>query len=154
VTASPGVPLARLFATAFRDLVEGLHEGLGERGWADVRPVHGFVLLSASSGPTSASELAALLGTSKQAAAKLVEQMADAGYLERRPDQHDRRVVRVSLTERGRELMAAVESRYAELEAQWAQVIGVEAVERLRADLETVLRARHGGELPAVRPTW
>ena len=80
--------------------------------------------------------------------------MADAGYLERRPDQHDRRVVRVALTERGRELMVAVEGRYAELEAQWAEVLGAEAVERLRADLETVLRARHDGELPAVRPTW
>lgn len=154
MTASPGVPLARLLATAFRDLIDGLHEGLDERGWADVRPAHGFVLLAASTAPTSVTEIAALTGTSKQAAAKLVEQMADAGYLERRPDQHDRRVVRVALTERGRELMVAVEGRYAELEAQWAEVLGAEAVERLRADLETVLRARHDGELPAVRPTW
>ncbi len=148
------VPLARLFATAFRDLIDGLHAGLDERGWAGVRPVHGFVLLAASAGPTSASELAVLLGTSKQAAAKLIDQMSEAGYVERSADPHDRRVVRVSLTGRGRELMLAVEHRYAELEAQWAQVIGAEALERMRADLEAVLRARHDGELPAVRPTW
>jgi len=154
VTAPGTVPLARLFATAFRDLIEALHEGLSERGWGEMRAVYGFVLLSASSGPTSASQVASLLGTSKQAAAKLLDQMVSLGYLERGPDEHDRRVVRVSLTERGRHLLRDVEAVYAGLEAQWAEVIGADAVERLRADLEAVLRARHGGELPAVRPTW
>ena len=157
MTAGPppaGVPLARLFATAFRDLIDGLHEGLRQRGWGDVRPVHGFVLLAAREAPTSATQVAALLGTSKQAAAKLLEQMVAAGYLERGPDDHDRRVVRVRLTDRGQRLLAAVESVYAELEGQWAQVVGAPAVESMRAHLETVLRSRHGGELPAVRPTW
>ena len=149
-----GPPLARLFATAFRDLIDGLHDGLRRRGWTDVRPVHGFVLLAARETAMSVTQVATLLGTSKQAAAKLVEQMVAAGYLERRPDDRDRRVVRVALTDRGHELLGAVETVYAELEGQWAQVVGVDGVERLRADLEAVLRSRHGGQLPAVRPTW
>ncbi|MCU1617435.1 MAG: transcriptional regulator, MarR family, partial [Frankiales bacterium] len=45
------VPLARLFAMAYRLLVDGLHERLAERGWSDVRPAFGFVLLALQGGP-------------------------------------------------------------------------------------------------------
>ena len=40
-----GQPLARLFAIAYRLLIDGLHERLRARGWTDVRPAFGFVLL-------------------------------------------------------------------------------------------------------------
>jgi hypothetical protein len=58
------VPLARLFAMAYRDLIDGLHERLRQRGWHDVRPAYGFVLLAARDGPTSATALAGLMGVS------------------------------------------------------------------------------------------
>ncbi len=150
----PLPPLARLFAMAFRDLVDGLHAELEARGWADVRPVHGFVLLAAAQAPPTATEVGALLGVSKQAAAKLLEQMVAAGYLHRSGDGADARLVRVAPTPRGHALLAAVEEVYAELEAQWGQVLGAREVELMRGRLDTVLRARHGGRLPAVRPTW
>jgi DNA-binding MarR family transcriptional regulator len=138
---------------AFRDLIDGLHERLSRRGWPDVRPAYGFVLLAARDNPTSATEVAALTGTSKQAASKLVAQMVAAGYLQRQPDDRDARVVRVALSRRGRELLAAVEEVYAEQEAEWAGIVGPRAVDRIRSDLAAVLRARHGGRLPPVRPT-
>jgi len=147
-------PLARLFAMAFRDLVDGLHAELGNRGWADVRPVHGFVLFAAAQDPPTVTEVGALLGVSKQAAAKLLEQMVAAGYLHRSGDATDARLVRVAPTPRGRELLAAVEEVYAGLEARWGEVIGPQDVELIRSRLDTVLRSRHGGRLPAVRPTW
>ena len=40
-----GPPLARLFAIAYRQLIDGLHDRLQARGWTDVRPAFGFVLL-------------------------------------------------------------------------------------------------------------
>ena len=43
-------PLARLFAIAYRSLVDGLHEELRARGWDDVRPAYGFALLAAAQG--------------------------------------------------------------------------------------------------------
>jgi DNA-binding MarR family transcriptional regulator len=149
---TPHTPLARLFATAYRDLVAGLHERLAERGWDDVRPAFGFALLAARDAPTTITELAALMGTTKQAASKLAIAMTDAGYLVREGRSNDARQHPMRLSSRGRELLADVEKIYDELEAEWAQVIGAPAVERLRRDLQRALIASHDGRLPAVRP--
>ena len=148
------VPLARLLAMAYRQLIDGLHDRLREAGWHDVRPVYGFVLLAARQGPLTASEVGVLMGTTKQAASKLVDAMEQAGYLRRRPSADDARQKVLELNRRGRDLLAAVEGIYAELEAEWAEVVGVAAVERLRRDLTRVLVAGHDGELPPVRPLW
>jgi DNA-binding MarR family transcriptional regulator len=149
-----GPPLARLFAIAYRSLIDGLHEGLRARGWDDVRPAFGFVLLAARTTPVTATELAVLTGTTKQAASKLVEAMEAAGYVRRATGAADARQRPVELTERGDRLLATVEDIYRELEAGWAAVVGERALARLRRDLVTVLTETHGGELPPVRPTW
>jgi DNA-binding MarR family transcriptional regulator len=150
---SDRAPLARLFAIAYRSLIDGLHDRLRARGWRDVRPAFGFVLLAARSGPTTATELAALMGTTKQAASKLVDAMVDAGYVRRQATASDARRRPLELTPRGRRLLRTVEAIYAELEAEWSMVIGGERVERLRADLVAVL-SDDAGSLPPVRPTW
>jgi DNA-binding MarR family transcriptional regulator len=154
-TASPAeVPLARLFAIAYRLLVDGLHERLRSRGWTDVRPAFGFVLLAARDEPTTTKELAALMGTTKQAASKLVEAMVASGYVRRAVGAEDARQRPVHLTARGRKLLTAVEQIYLELEQEWAGTIGVANLRRVRTDLTRVLVAEHDGELPPVRPTW
>jgi DNA-binding MarR family transcriptional regulator len=149
-----GPPLARLLAMAYRLLIDGLHERLRGRGWHDVRPAFGFVLLAARDAPTTATDLGALMGTTKQAASKLVDTMEEAGYVARTVGADDARQRLVVLTARGVELLAAVEAIYAELEAGWSDVVGGAAVERMRRDLVRVLTRAHGGELPPVRPTW
>ena len=53
------VPLARLFAMAYRYFIEELHERLRARGWTDLRPAYGFVLLAARRQPTTTTALAA-----------------------------------------------------------------------------------------------
>jgi DNA-binding MarR family transcriptional regulator len=145
------VPLARLFAMAYRLLVDGLHERLAERGWSDVRPAFGFVLLALQGGPAGLRDLPTVLGTSKQAVSKLVDAMVAAGYVERAVDPGDARAKRVQLSGRGRALLAEVEDIYAELEERWTDGLGADRLAELRNDLEAVLRTAHGGELPAVR---
>ena len=147
------VPLARLFAMAFRSLVDSLHERLRERGWDDVRPAFGFALLATRDAPMTVTELAALMGTTKQAASKLAGAMLGAGYLEQAVGTDDGRQRPLRLSPRGRDLLAEVERIYVELEAEWATVIGAPALDRLRRDLRSALIALHGGGLPAVRPT-
>ncbi len=146
------LPLARLLAIALRTLVDDLHVRLRERGWLDVRPSFGFVLLAVRDQPTTATELATLMGTTKQATSKLIEAMMDAGYVERAGSGTDGRRRPVRITRRGTELLVAVEEIYRELEAGWATVIGRSALDSLRGDLTRVLT--QGGEttLPAVRP--
>jgi DNA-binding MarR family transcriptional regulator len=151
-TATAGaVPLARLFAVAYRLLVDGLHERLAERGWADVRPAFGFVLLALRDGPLSLRDLPGVLGTSKQAVSKLVDAMVATGYVERAVDPDDARAKRVELSERGRALLAEVEVIWAELESEWARVLGDARLTDLRSDLHTVLVQVSGGAMPAVR---
>jgi DNA-binding MarR family transcriptional regulator len=145
------VPLARLFAMAYRMLVDDLHERLAARGWAGVRPAFGFVLLALRARPVSLRELPGVLGTSKQAVSKLVEAMVAAGFVERAADPADSRAKRVQLSARGRALLADVEEIWAELERGWGEVLGEGRLDGLRGDLVTVLRAAHGGALPEVR---
>jgi DNA-binding MarR family transcriptional regulator len=153
-TAGGQPPLARLFAIGYRLLIDGLHDRLRARGWTDVRPAFGFVLLAARDRPTSASELAALMGTTKQAASKLVETMVADGYVRRGADAQDGRQRPVHLTSRGAELLRSVEQIYTELEQEWASVIGAPQVQRMRRDLVRVLSDARTGELPPVRPIW
>jgi DNA-binding MarR family transcriptional regulator len=152
--AAPDHRLARLFAIGFRSLVDGLHEQLAERGWDDVRPAFGFVLLAARDAPTSSTEVAGIMGVTKQAASKVLDAMIEAGYLERAPQAHDRRQRPVQLTARGRSLLDAVESIYDDLEGEWASVVGDDELERLRRTLTRVLTADGERALPPVRPGW
>jgi DNA-binding MarR family transcriptional regulator len=148
-----GPPLTRLFAIAYRSLVDGLHEELAARGWTDVRPAFGFVLLAARGDGTTVTGLAGLMGTTKQAASKLVDAMEQAGYVARIAGEDDGRQRPVQLTTRGGHLLEAVEQIYTELEAAWAKRVGRPAVEHLRNTLVELLSGADG-HLPPVRPTW
>ena len=117
-----------------------------------MRPNYGFVLLAARGSGIQASEIAALMGVSKQAASKLVEAMELTGYLRRTPHADDQRAKLVTLTDLGDELLVAVEEIYAELEQEWVAILDRGRLDALRADLSTVLRATHGGRLPPIRP--
>jgi DNA-binding MarR family transcriptional regulator len=151
---SPGapVPLARLLTLAARHLVDQLHERLRARGWRDIRPSYGYVLLACRAGRPTSVELAAVLGVSKQAAAKMVDAMVEADLLARGAAAGDGRAKPLRLTRRGRRLLEVVEEVYRELEAEWAGVIGRPAVEATRGSLAAVLESAYGDGLPPLRP--
>jgi DNA-binding MarR family transcriptional regulator len=119
-----------------------------------MRPPYGFVLVAASHGPLTGAAIAELMGTTKQAASKLVDAMEAEGYVRREATDSDARAKYVVLTARGRRLLDDVEAIYADLEAEWADRIGRPRVEAMRDDLLTVMRAAHDGDLPPIRPTW
>jgi DNA-binding MarR family transcriptional regulator len=148
----PAIPLARLFTLAARTLTDELHVRLARRGWSDIPEAAGYVLLACRDSPATGSEIAALMRTSKQAASKLLEGLETAGLVERRTDPLDTRRKVVSLTSKGRDLLAAAEDVYTELDTEWAVVVGTDRVEELRADLTQVLLQTFGGRLPAVGP--
>ncbi len=148
------IPLARLLAMSFRTMIDELHARLGQRGWSDVRPAYGFVLLALRDGPTSAKDVAALMGTTKQAASQLVDGMEVAGFVTRVASSRDGRVRELVLADRGRRLLAAVEEIYAEIEGEWAAEVGSPDLATTRRALLSVVRSANYGRLPAVRPIW
>ncbi|HKP58458.1 MAG TPA: MarR family transcriptional regulator [Polyangiales bacterium] len=147
------VPLARLMAMGLRSLIDALHERLERRGM-EIKPVYAFVLLASRERPLTVNEVGELLGITKQAASKLAETMEREEYLLRKPHPEDARAKLLHLAPRGRRALKAAEDIYVELEAEWAEVIGKRRLEALRSDLNEVLRATHGGNLPPIRPTW
>lgn len=151
--ADGSLPLARLLAIAYRQLITDLHAELARRGWSDVRPAYGFALLALRDGPLSGSELGLAMGMTKQASSKLVEGLETAGYARRRGPARDARVRPIELTDRGRELQTTAEAIYRELEQHWSAIIGHDRLSALREDLIRVVEDDNG-ELPPVRPLW
>jgi DNA-binding MarR family transcriptional regulator len=63
-------------------------------------------------------EIAASVNVTTPAVTKLATRMAEAGLLERRPDPHDNRLVRLWLTDDGRALREPIEAERQSLEDQ------------------------------------
>jgi DNA-binding MarR family transcriptional regulator len=70
---------------------------------------------------------------SKQAMNYLLGQLDALGYLERRGDPEDHRSKRVYLTERGEAIREVIRAAVREVEREWAQELGAEDLEQLRA---------------------
>ncbi len=147
------IPLARLFTMAARSLTDELHVRLTARGWPALPEAAGYVLLAARDRPTTGSDIAALMRTSKQAASKLLEGLEAAGLVQRHTDHADTRRKVVALTPRGRDLLLSAEEIYGELEREWSDIIGRQEVEDVRARVTVALLHIFGGALPAISPT-
>ena len=76
---------------------------------------HLLAALWAQDGRTP-GEIAATVNVTTPAVTKLATRMAESGLLERRPDPHDNRLVRLWLTSAGRALQAPVEAERQQLE--------------------------------------
>ncbi|MGI3779832.1 MAG: MarR family winged helix-turn-helix transcriptional regulator, partial [Janthinobacterium lividum] len=92
------------------ELVDGVQQGLADRGFADVRPVHGFAFARLSSSPATTAQLAEHLGITKQATSELVHYLVNRGYLTQVAHPDDRRARLLVLTDHGRACTRAAES--------------------------------------------
>lgn len=119
---------------AFRALVDEAHVELAGRGHPDARPAHGFALQAVGPGAT-ATEVAARLGVSKQAAAKTLAALEVDGYVARGADPHDARRKVVVLTDRGRDLLAESVRAFEVVVGRWRERVGDSTVDQLQAAL-------------------
>lgn len=136
---------------SYRLLIDALHRRLRDEGWDDIRPAYGFVLLAIRDRSTTSTELAAMLGVTKQAASKILDPMDAAGLVSRSTDPDDARAKIVELTPRGHEVLAAVERIYHDIEAEWAETVGADAIELTRRHLTEIVLASNDGEFPVIR---
>ena len=107
MTADDSIDFGILLGLAFRAFVDEMHADLAARGFDDLGRSYGYVFRMLGDGDRSLSELAALLGMTLPGAGKIVDEMERRGYVERRPDQVDRRVKHIALSRRGRDALAA-----------------------------------------------
>jgi DNA-binding MarR family transcriptional regulator len=97
---------------------------LAEEGYDDLHPRHGVVLAYLDEDGVRATELARLCGRHKQVVGRLVDELEELGYVERRPDPADRRAKLVVPTRRGLEQMQRGDEIIADIEARHAAATG------------------------------
>jgi DNA-binding MarR family transcriptional regulator len=135
-TANTGFELAK----ASQRWNELLYEEFRARGFADVRPSYGSVLLPLfEQDGLRMGELAARSRLSKQTMTTLIRLMEKAGLVDRHPDPSDARAVVVTLTARAREFAPVAGEAVAALEAKLAERLSAEDHHCLRSGLRVVM---------------
>lgn len=132
---APAYELPLRLLLGFRVMIDEVHTELARQGHPGVRPLHGFALQAIGREGTTASELGARLGVSKQAAGKTIDALARLGYVERTADDVDARRKIVRLTERGYDCLARSARSFERVRATWERELGAERLHRLEADL-------------------
>jgi DNA-binding MarR family transcriptional regulator len=114
---------------------QSIRAQLHASGITDLPRNGAFILagIDASGGPRQ--DLPAELGVTKQAVSQVIDLLVSRGYLEREPDPDDRRRVRLSLTERGEDVAAAVQRGVEAVDRQLDAVVSPEHVAALRSAL-------------------
>ncbi|WIM94911.1 MarR family transcriptional regulator [Actinoplanes oblitus] len=129
-------------------LVDAIDAGVRARGFADLRPAHGFAFVRLAPDGATVVELAEHLGVTKQAASQMADELVRKGYVERRPHPVDARARLLTLTDRGWACTRAADAAAEEALRPWADAIGPENLATVRASLSRLV-------VPGrIRPTW
>jgi DNA-binding MarR family transcriptional regulator len=149
--AVPGWALGVGLLLASRALFDELHRRLAAAGHDRLRPAHGFLFQAVGEHGATASEIAARLGITKQAARLVVDDLAALGYVERGADPADGRRRPVRLTARGYDALRRSEAIFDELRDELVPAVGPQGLaDGLR--LLGAIEARYG-PVP-LRPVW
>ena len=145
---SEAIALSVALLAVAGELTQRIHDGVVARGFEGVRPAHGFAFARLAPAGATATELAAHLGVTKQAASQLVDELVRKGYVERRPHPEDARARLVVLTERGWACTRAAEEAAADAVRPWVELLGEREMRALWGQLLRI--APYG----PIRPAW
>jgi DNA-binding MarR family transcriptional regulator len=153
----PRPDLAILLTAAGRAVADRLLDAMHAARLDEVRSNHGFVIRAIADGGLTLTQLATRLGTTKQAAQKVVDDMERRGLVERAPDQHDRRAKTIRLTKRGQKVRSTALAASKRMEADLRDELGNATVDAARQALEHFVD-RNGGleeaQAGRARPIW
>lgn len=140
VTEPPDPHIGRLLRETFALFERRLHAGLHAAGLTEIRPTHHAVLRHLGVDGTRASELAERSGLTRQGLTQIIDDLEALGYVARRPDPQDRRAKLVVYTDRGLHGYRAGRQAIAQMEREFAALLGDEDYGRMRAALERLMR--------------
>jgi DNA-binding MarR family transcriptional regulator len=139
------VQLTRLFQTE-------LFERLKAAGLEDARVPHTHVTAFIKADGSRLTDLAAQARMTLPAMSELVDDLQRLGVVERRPDPSDGRAKLICLTDVGWEAMRTGRQAIAEIEAEYAELVGRAPFDAAAETLDELLRAlgaAQRGEPPA-----
>lgn len=137
-TTSASPQIAPLIMRLHAALAEVLFERLPEAGFPDIRPTHCQVLRGIEPGGSRLTDLATTARMTKQSMGALVDHLEAAGYVRRAQEHDDARVKVIRLTPRGQQAAETIAEIGARIEAEWADKIGRQRLEQLRAALAAI----------------
>jgi DNA-binding MarR family transcriptional regulator len=132
--------------TASRVLVAIAARSLADVGEDVTLTQYRSLVVLASRGPQSVAALAEAVAVTPPTASRLVDRLVRKGLARRRTDRHDRRQVRIGLTEAGRGLVDLVTERRRVEIAQLLTSIEPEVQRSMATGLQQLAQA--GGEVP------
>ncbi|WP_420111930.1 MarR family winged helix-turn-helix transcriptional regulator [Pseudactinotalea sp.] len=106
------------------------------------------VLRHLGDGPQRAGRLVELAGVTKQAISQQLVQLERAELVRTEPDPLDQRARLVALTERGERAQALVRQTFADIDDEWAMLLGAERFASLRDGLDDLLERVGPAEPP------
>jgi DNA-binding MarR family transcriptional regulator len=133
-----------LLGLAYQSFTERLRAELAHQGYDDLGGAYGYVFRALADDEPSQRELARGLGITDQGMAKILAEMVERRYVERRDDPDDSRIKRLRLGVRGKAALAAARRFHAGFERGLAKKLGAAALGRLRDGLEVI--AADGGD--------
>jgi len=117
-----------------------LFDRLLAAGLKDARVPHTHVTAYIKAEGSRLTELAAQARMTLPAMSELVDDLQRIGIVERRPDPSDGRAKLICLTDSGWEAMRTARRVIAEIEADYAQLVGAERFEAAAQTLDELLR--------------
>ena len=112
---------------------------LAAEGYDDLHPRHWGVLAFLDEDGIRATELARLSGQHKQVIGRLIDELEELGYVERRSDPGDRRAKLIVPTDRGLAQMRRGDEIVADIEARHARATGAKDYAEFRDVLRGVV---------------
>ncbi|MDZ7727163.1 MAG: MarR family transcriptional regulator [Dehalococcoidia bacterium] len=113
-----------------------LYELVCEAGFEDLQPSNVLMFRYPTIEGLRPSELAEQLGVTKQSANDMLRQLEAKGYVTLETDQTDGRARLIRFTDRGAALMSFLFDAARRISEEWAEAVGADRLEALRATLE------------------
>lgn len=135
----PGFLIGAPLAILFYRLRQQVFEGLARAGFADLGPAYLTVFQVLGPDGERVTDLARKAGTTKQAMGYLVVYLERQGYVQRKPDQQDRRAMLVSRTNRGWEVSRVARELVQQTQSEWASLIGQDEMAVMLSGLRTLV---------------
>ncbi len=130
-----------LLRNPFLKLVDELHQGLAQVGYADIRPAHGNVFQFIGKEGARLTAMADKAQMTKQSMSYLVEDLEKMGYVERMPDKSDKRAIIFRLTRKGWAASNKAEAIIANIQKEWTAKLGETEMNRLETLLVKLNKA-------------
>ena len=126
------VHLTRLFQTE-------LFDRINDAGLKDARLSHTHVTAYIKAEGSRLTDLAAQARMTRPAMAEIVDDLQRLGIVERRPDPSDRRAKLITLTDEGWKAMRTAQAIIAQLEAEYAEIVGAERFEAMCQAMQALI---------------